>query len=261
MALDHNRLFVTFVDKLESRNYVESKIGKEYLPKLYFKGDALEEISFKALPENMVIKVNHLSGGILLCHSGAPMNNLDVDPFGLFPRIFLPPSQLDFELATRLTNKWLSSRYENQVGSGFEWAYSLVKPQVFVEEFIESDPGAIATDFKFFVFKDQCPYFLTISKQNGVIQKKIFNENGERLKAFPNEYFDSNDTMLIDSRISQMRELAIILGNGIDHLRVDFFLKDRQIYVGELTPYDSGGVSFCTREFELFAGAFWVPSW
>jgi len=58
-----------------------------------------------------------------------------------------------------------------------------------------------------------------------------------------------------------MQELSLKLANGLDHLRVDFFVNGDKIYVGELTPYDAGGISVCNRKFELYAGEFWKPAW
>jgi hypothetical protein len=261
MAYDHNPLFVTFVDKLECRKYVESKIGSEYLPNLFFEGENLDLATFENLPTNVVIKVNHLSGGIILRHQDAPLYDFDLASVGPFPRILVPPRQLDFWRARGLTDSWLQSKYENATGSSFEWAYSNVKPRVFAEEFIESNPGSLATDFKFFVFRNLSPYFLTVEKQNGITSKKIFDKFGKRLKAFPKENFPDQESIEIDEKIIRMNELAITLADGIDHLRVDFYTLGEKIYVGELTPYDAGGVSFCTRKFERFAGEYWKPSW
>ena len=47
----------------------------------------------------------------------------------------------------------------------------------------------------------------------------------------------------IPEQFEEMKELARKLSKGIRHLRVDFYLIDGQIYVGELTFYHNGGFS------------------
>ena len=261
MAFDHNPLFVTYVDKLASRDYVSARIGEDYLPKIFFDAERLDQESFNKLPLNVVIKVNHLSGGVLLRHAEAPLHNFKKLEKATFPRILVPPSQLDFSLARALTDKWLASRYEYAPGSGYEWAYSKVLPRVFAEEFIDSEEGSMASDYKFFVFGNACPYFLTVIKSGDKFSKGIYNEHGKRLRAFPGESFPNGESIPINETIKTMRELALTLANGIDHLRVDFFVKANRIYVGELTPYDAGGVTVCTREYEKYAGSCWKPIW
>ena len=43
------------------------------------------------------------------------------------------------------------------------------------------------------------------------------------------------------NKIEEMKALASKLSKGIPHLRVDFYYTQSQIYVGELTFFDSGG--------------------
>mgnify|MGYP000787342969 FL=1 len=47
----------------------------------------------------------------------------------------------------------------------------------------------------------------------------------------------------IPEQFEQMKEIARKLSCGLKHLRVDFYLIDGKIYVGELTFYHNGGFS------------------
>jgi len=187
MGHDHNPLFVTFVDKLAAREYIESRIGVGYLPELYFASDKLDPWMFSQLPENVAIKVNHASGGVILRHVDINTSNLRIPENAKFPRILISPEKLSFELAANLTNKWLRTDYSTVVETGFEWAYSRIERKVFAEEFIDSNRGSMATDYKFFIFRKLCPYFLIINKQGDRIQRAIYNEFGFRLNAFKGE--------------------------------------------------------------------------
>ena len=261
MAHDRNPKFIVFADKLASRFYIQSKIGNGYLPRIFFVGSNLDEESFDKLPTNIAIKVNHASGGVLLRHSEAPLSRGRFKPKENFPRIMLNSREINYSLARSLTDSWLSRRYENEVGSGYEWAYSQINPQLFAEEFINSESISFATDFKFFVFREKCPYFLVIEKTKDQVHKRMYDEHGTRLKAFPREHFIGEERIQISPVLQNMMKLAVTLADGIDHLRVDFFVDNDRVYVGELTPYDAGGVRVCTRNFERYAGSFWHPDW
>lgn len=47
----------------------------------------------------------------------------------------------------------------------------------------------------------------------------------------------------IPEQFEQMKQIARKLSSGLIHLRVDFYLIDGKLYVGELTFYHNGGFS------------------
>ena len=96
--------------------------------------------------------------------------------------------------------------------------------------------------YKFFCFDGE-PQIIYISKDKAEDPRTdFFDANGHVL---PIRMRDPNsDTPpKIPEQFEEMKELARKLSKGIRHLRVDFYLIDGQIYVGELTFYHNGGFS------------------
>lgn len=61
-------------DKYVVRNYVEEKIGKQYLVPLYGVYNSIEEIDIESLPEQFVLKPNHESGRVIICRDKKGMD-------------------------------------------------------------------------------------------------------------------------------------------------------------------------------------------
>ena len=59
-------LWSKLADKIEVRNYVESKGLKELLPRLLGAWDHADEIDFDKLPNSFVLKTNHGCGEVLV---------------------------------------------------------------------------------------------------------------------------------------------------------------------------------------------------
>ena len=65
---DRNPLYTTLVDKYAVRQYIADTIGEEYLiPLIGGPWKSFDEIDFKALPNQFVLKCTHDSGGIIIC--------------------------------------------------------------------------------------------------------------------------------------------------------------------------------------------------
>ena len=69
-----NPMLKSLVDKYEVRKYVKEKIGEKYLIPLLGKYDNFEQIDFKQLPNQFIIKCNHDSGGYYVCRDKRNFN-------------------------------------------------------------------------------------------------------------------------------------------------------------------------------------------
>lgn len=63
------KIMTVLVDKYVVRNFIEEKIGKEYLVPLIGVYNKFEEIDFNALPDKFVMKCNHDSGSYIICNN------------------------------------------------------------------------------------------------------------------------------------------------------------------------------------------------
>jgi len=106
---DQDPKIVQCSDKISVRDYVRERIGDGYLVELYQVHDRFAQIDFNALPNAFVIKANHDSGTVVLVRD---------------------KSKLDYDTVGARIDAALKRRYGWEKG---EWAYSRIKPKVFVE--------------------------------------------------------------------------------------------------------------------------------
>ena len=102
--------------------------------------------------------------------------------------------------------------------------------------------GTVLTDYKFFCFNG-VPKFMYISQDAGQdphtdFFDMDFNRLPIRMKD-PNHEIPPEKPVLFE----QMKEIAITFSRGIPHLRVDFYVIDSKLYIGELTFYHCSGFS------------------
>ena len=139
MAHDRRDVLTIFADKIQSRKYIESIIGLDYLTKMYYHNHDLSDIDWQSIPKEFVFKVNHGSGGVIIVSN-------EVDLENKLPKILkhegwttyrIHPSCLVKEDLIRLGNYWLTLDYSWFPGCGREpeWAYKKVKEVYFLKNY------------------------------------------------------------------------------------------------------------------------------
>ena len=213
---DHKPEYTRMVDKYEAKQYVAKKIGEEYIIPTLGVWDSFDQIDFDTLPSQFVLKCTHDSGGLVICRD---------------------KSKLDKEKAKSRINASLKSNY---FWSNREWPYKNVKPRIIAETYMEDAADDALTDYKFFCFNGEAK-IMYISKDHGKAPRTDFFDMG--FNHLPIKVKDPHAEIVPQKpeQFEQMRELAEILSRGLAHLRVDFYLIDGKIYVGELTFYHMSG--------------------
>ena len=200
----------------EAKAYIAQRIGQEYIIPTLGIWDRFEEIDFEALPDQFVLKCTHDSGGLVIVRDKAT---------------------LDKDAAKAKIEKSLKQNYYLH---GREWPYKDVKPRIIAEKYMEDTANDALTDYKFFCFHG-VPKIMYISKDRGNEPRtdffdmdfnhlpiKVRDPNAEIMPAKPKQF-------------EQMRKIAEQLSEGIPHLRVDFYLINERIYIGELTFFHMSG--------------------
>ena len=240
-----NGLYVTCCDKLAVRDHVRKKIGKEFLIPLLYVGDSISPRKLHSLGDDIVVKANHDSGSVFVIRKNTPDKAAEV---------------------SRKINRKLAVDYGKETR---EWWYSQVKPQIYVEKFLECEEGTVPFDVKFFVFRGRNGEgprtVIEVDHNRGLPthHRTFYDENGEVL-------FFGEQAILLDTEpnhevpfpcpdhLEALREVAFKLSEDFDHVRVDLYLVDGHIYFGELTLSDGGGRSRWTpREFDFHMGELW----
>lgn len=230
---DRNPLYTTMADKIAAREYVSSKIGSEYVVPMYGAWDYFDEIDFDQLPNEFVLKCNHDCGSFVVCK--------DKNTF-------------DFERAKQ--------KLENALTLNFylhrrEWVYKDIKPQILAEKYM----GFIEEDYRFVVFNGEVKFFYCGLDWAEPTRKK-FNIYLPDLTYIPVRHSyptNPNYNLKKPKHFAEMMEVSIKLAERLPLLRVDLWQQQGQVYVNELTFYQSAGFGiFDPEEWDEIIGSWLV---
>jgi hypothetical protein len=139
-----------------------------------------------------------------------------------------------------------------------EWAYKGIPPRIIVEKFL-SDEAGVASDYRFFIFNGKCKYIEVDSSWKETPTRNMFDIHWKPLEVklkFPPAipHPDCPDSF------EEMKSLAEKLADGVDHIRVDFYLIGEKIIFGEMTNYHTSGQQvFYPLSFNYEFASEWKP--
>lgn len=233
---DRKPLYTLMVDKAEAKNYVKSIIGEEFIIPTVALYNGIEDVDFKVLPDQFVMKCTHDSGGVVICRD---------------------KSKLDKNAALKTLSHFLHRRYYYQ---NREWPYKNVKPRIIVEKYMEDDQTKELRDYKFFCFDGEVKaLFIASDRQNKDEETKFdfFDSDYNHLN-IKNGHPNADVIPAKPQSFDLMKKLAAKLSKGIPHVRVDFYEVNGKVFFGELTfTHWSGFVPFEPREWDLIFGG-WI---
>jgi len=216
---DRKNIYNTIVDKYEVKKYVADIIGSQYVIPMLGVWDKFDDIDFKKLPSQFVLKCTHDSGGVVVCS--------DISKF-------------DYKAARKKINKSLNHNY---YWKGREWPYKDLKPRIIAEKYIEDTEIHELYDYKFFCFHG-VPHLCYIVTDrhfgNDEIKCDFFDMDFNHLP-LTNSYPNTQKTIKCPQSFEEMKKLAAILSVNIPHIRVDFYEINGKIFFGELTLTSSSG--------------------
>lgn len=209
--------YTIMVDKYRAKEYIAQKVGKEHVVPNLGMWENFDDIDFDALPEKFVLKCNHDCGGLIICKD---------------------KSKLDIEAARKKINNCLNKNYYM---SSREWPYKNVKPCIIAEEYLELPQGL--TEYKLFSFNGKAEIVLvckgiahTASRTNTFFDR-AFNKLPIQ-SLLPNQKEEEQKP----AQYEKMLEIADKLSEGIPQVRVDFYVVNERVYVGEMTFFHNSGL-------------------
>ena len=230
---NREEIYTTMVDKYEVKNYVANIIGNDYIIPTIGVYDSFNEINFKELPNQFVIKCTHDSGGCIIIKN---------------------KNELDLKKIKKTVNKFLNRKY---FYIHREWPYKNVKPRIIIEQFMEDSNDMELRDYKFFCFDGKVKALFIATDRNNHSSETCFDffdadfnhldiTNGHpNAKVMPHK----------PNQFEKMKQLAEKLSKDIPHVRVDFYEVNNHIYFGEMTFFHwSGYVEFSPEKWDLIFG-------
>jgi teichuronopeptide biosynthesis TupA-like protein len=227
---DRRSLLEWTCDKLAMKDRASNCPGLR-IPRTFWAGTDLRELTSAVLPEHWVLKPNHRSGLIYFGH-GRP----------------------DIEQLSAVTADWLRPVEAEEFG---EWAYSKARPMLLAEEVI-GNPGSPPRDYKFWVFDGDVAVIDVDVDRFTTHQLRFYLPDWSPLEVQAGVY-PLAPLEPAPASLDSMLAAAAELGSGFDFIRVDLYNIGREVYFGEVTPYPSGGMTpFLPASFDAELGARWT---
>ncbi len=230
---DRENKYTQMVDKCEAKKYIESVAGAEYVIPTLGVWNHYSDIDFSKLPQRFVLKCTHDSGGVFVCKNKNDINHAELETF--------------FE-------EHLSRNYFYE---GREWPYKNVKPRIIAEEYLEDSKSSDLKDYKVFVFNGKSRLIFIASERQSEDEETKFDFYDTEFKDLniQNGHPNANRNIEKPQNFQEMLDVAEKLAHGIAHLRVDFYVVDEKLYVGELTfSHWSGFIPFDPPEWDQIIG-------
>ncbi len=201
-------------DKVAVRQYVGERVGTEALTELYGTWDNPDEIDYDALPVPCVIKTNNS------CATNIIIRN----------RQDLRPREINKTL-----NKWLHFPYGALTGQPH---YSVIKPKILCEEFLQQDPGSdeLPYDYKFFCFKGKPRFILFYSGRKAnhhLTYNLVYDTDWKLIPGVTNKPAPQEAPR--PATLERMLDMARKLSSGLPFARVDFYSIGERPVFGEIT--------------------------
>lgn len=208
-------------DKYAVREYVAEKIGGGHLVPLLGVYDSVDEIDISSLPQEFVLKPNHESGRVILCHD---------------------KNKMDWKRRADEMKNWLRENYYYQTG---EWQYKDIPPKILCEKMLHGD----VVDYRFFCFNGEVFGAKITGGEciKGHFHKIAFSDVDFHLIKMTNE---KNEELVGDyifdkpEHWDQMIQMSKILSLGFPFVRVDLYDLEGTIYFSELTFTPGDGTDF-----------------
>ena len=215
----HPKILNQLVDKFAVRDYVEAKIGAQYLNDICGIYNKPEDILYEDLPKRFVIKATHASS---------------------YNLIVKDKDKLDKVKANKLFKKWLSKNQYYRTGQ--EWAYKDVQPRLIVEQYLKEEGKGSLTDYKFYCFNGEAKFADVHLDREEDHKQGCFDLDFNLL---PFRKISKNKDISSDiekpSNYEEMIKLSETLAANFPFVRVDFYSVNGKSVFGEMTFYPSDG--------------------
>ena len=222
--------YAHLVDKVSVKQHIRQVLGDDYTIKDHLVVTNPHDIDLNRLPNQFVVKPNHLSGRVLVCRE---------------------KKELDIGKLTELVNYWLKL---DHYYVWFETSYKGIVPRIMFEELL-TDGNQWINDYKFYCFNGRVEYIHVDQDRFSRHVRVMYSRDWERLPFSFN--FPLSDAIIPrPERLPEMIEIAETLSQGFPFVRIDLYNADQGIKFGEFTFFPEAGFGrFDPPEWDMTFGS------
>ncbi len=236
---DQNPMYSTLSDKYLVRKWVEEKIGSGYLIPLIGAWEKFDQIDFKQMPDQFVLKTNNAS------HTNIIVTDKKQFMRGKWS-------------AKRRMEYWLKAPFAFL--EGLELHYQKINPLIIAEEYLPTtNEKSSLTDYKFYCFNN-VPYLCqVIADRSSGETIDFYDTKWNHMEICRPPYHNAEKPLEKPDKYDQMISIATELCKGFDYVRVDLYEHAGKVYFGEMTfTPASGMMKFVPDEWDYKLGRLWV---
>lgn len=211
---DRKPEYTILADKYTVKQYVEDKIGKDYIIPTLGVWKSFDDIDFKNLPNEFVLKCTHDSGGLVIVKDKRHFHFAEAK------------KKIEHCLKR---NYFLHSR---------EFPYKNINPQIIAEKYMSDD----LADYKLMCFngKVKCSFTCTNRFSKEGLEVTFYDRQWNKMPF--ERYYPSGTATEKPTSYDQMILLAEILSKNIPFVRIDFYEIESSPYFGEITFFPGAGL-------------------
>ncbi len=214
-------IFSVLADRVEVRNFIAERIGSKYLVPMIITYENSQDFDIDELPKSFVMKANDSAGQVKVVED----KNLE------------NPREL-----RALAKKWLHSDFSK---NNREKHYSNIKSKIIVEEAL-LDNGNSPDDYKVNVFNNFENGEVYMFIQHMQSRKDALVQNLYTVDWVEEEFHRAGEPRAEKSSpkpefLKEMLEVSKKLSSGFGYMRVDFYIHENKVFIGELTLTPAAG--------------------
>lgn len=204
-------------DKYEVKSFVKQKLGEDRSVETAALFNRADEIKLKDLPEAFALKATHGSGWNIISFNKEEVNESDLRKYFSF---------------------WLRKSYYTY---SKEWAYKKINPRVICEPLLIDSKGDLPFDYKVFCFSGKAT-FIQVDVDRFSSHTRVFYDRFWKKQEFTIGYPLYSSELAKPDCLHEMLSIAEVLSQDFPFLRVDFYINEGHVYIGELTFYPGNGM-------------------
>ncbi len=217
-------------DKYRMRGYAESLGLGHLLNQLLGVWDSAAEIDFNSLPDAYALKISN----------GSAMNVIKA-----------PAAPLDQAATRRQLDRWQSINMADHKG---EWYYAHSPSRIIAERYLDNGGGDL-WDYKLFVFNGETRFIQYCESRYSGIRSLFLSPEWEPMPFTYDRFAPFDPPPPKPDQLDEMLESARILSQGFALVRVDYYIHDNRLLLGEMSLNPVGGYTpFTPEEWHLKIG-------
>ncbi|MGX0876072.1 hypothetical protein ACSSV4_000747 [Roseovarius sp. MBR-154] len=227
---DRRPINAVITDKYRMRGYAEALGLGHLLVDIHGVWDAADKVAFDALPDAYALKVTN----------GSSWNVIK-----------RPGESIDVDAARRKLDRWMKTEMADNKG---EWYYAASPPRIIAERYLENEAGDMP-DYKLYVMNGETRIVhYCDSRFNGLRRIFMLPDWTPAPFTFP-AFGEFGALPERPEALDEMVRLARILAQDFAMVRVDFYIHQGRLLLGELSLNPGGGYTmFKPDEWNLKIG-------